>query len=225
MLGTLVNAGTIVTGSLIGGLMKKALPEKITNSLMDAMGLCAFGLGINSIVQNMPKSRYPVLFIVSLALGCILGTLLRIDERVRALTNRKGADGSLAQGIITGCLIFCIGTLSILGPVQSALYGDHTFLFTNASLDLVTSMVLAASYGIGMALAAVVLVLWQGSIYLITLLFGGIITEVMMVEISVVGGFLIAMSGLSIMRIKSFATLNFLPALLVPVVWCLLCGA
>ena len=128
------------------------------------------------------------------------------------------------QGIITGCLIFCVGTLSILGPVQSALYGDHTYLFTNASLDFVTSMVLGATYGVGMALAAVVLLLWQGSIYLLTMLVGGFITDVMMVEISIVGGFLIAMSGLSIMKIRDFQTLNYLPALFVPILWCLLRG-
>ncbi len=188
---------------------------------MDAMGLAALGLGLNSVVQNMPKSEYPVLFIVSLAVGCILGTLLKLDERVKRLTEKSDGDGSLGQGIIIGCLIFCIGTLSILGPVQSALYGDHTFLFTNASLDLVTSMVLAATYGIGIALAAAVLLVWQGSIHLLTMAVGNVISDTMMVEVSIVGGFLIAMSGLSIMKLKDFRTLNYLPALIVPVIWCI----
>ena len=172
----------------------------------------------------MPNSVYPVLFIVSLAIGCVIGTLLQLDRRVSALTERKNGDGRLGQGIITGCLLFCIGTLSILGPVQSALYSDHTFLFTNASLDFVTSMVLASAYGPGIALCAAVLFLWQGSIYLLTKLLGGFITDTMMTELSVVGGFLIAMSGLSIMKLKDFHTLNYLPALLVPIVWCLIMG-
>ena len=222
MIGTFVNVGTILAGSLIGGLFRKAMNEKISEGLLSAMGLAAFGLGINAVVQNMPKSQYPVLFIVSLAIGCVIGTLLQLDRRVSALTERRGGDGKLGQGIITGCLIFCIGTLSILGPVQSALYGDNTYLFTNASLDFVTSMVLASAYGPGIALCAAVLFLWQGSIYLLTTLVGGFITEVMMVEISIVGGFLIAMSGLSIMKLKDFHTLNYLPALLVPILWCLL---
>ncbi len=224
MVGTLVNVGTIVAGSLIGGLFRRVMNETISEGLMAAMGMAAFGLGINAVVQNMPKSQYPVLFIVSLAIGCVIGTLLRIDSRVSALTQRKGGDGRLGQGIVTGCLIFCIGTLSILGPVQSALYGDHTYLFTNASLDFVTSMVLASAYGPGMALCAVVLFLWQGSIYLLTKLVGGFVTDTMMTELSVVGGFLIAMSGLSIMKLKDFHTLNYLPALLVPILWCLLRG-
>ncbi len=221
MLGTFVNVAAIIVGSIVGGLFKKALSEKISGGLMDAMGLAALGLGLNSVVQNMPKSEYPVLFIVSLAVGCILGTLLKLDERVKRLTEKSDGDGSLGQGIIIGCLIFCIGTLSILGPVQSALYGDHTFLFTNASLDLVTSMVLAATYGIGIALAAAVLLVWQGSIHLLTMAVGNVISDTMMVEVSIVGGFLIAMSGLSIMKLKDFRTLNYLPALIVPVIWCI----
>ena len=223
MTGTLVNAAAIVVGSVIGGTFRRVLSERLSRALMDAMGLAAFALGVNAAVQNMPKSQYPVLFIVSLALGCLLGTLLQLDERVKGLTEKRGAAG-LGQGILTGCLLFCIGTLSILGPVQSALYGDHTYLFTNASLDFVTSMVLGATYGVGMALSAVVLVAWQGGIYLLTLLLGSFITDTMMVEISIVGGLLIAMSGLSIMKIKAFPTLNYLPALIVPILWCLFRG-
>lgn len=223
MTGTLVNAAAIVVGSVIGGTFRRVLSDRLSRALMDAMGLSAFALGVNAVVQNMPKSQYPVLFIVSLALGCLLGTLLRLDERVKGLTEKRGAAG-LGQGILTGCLLFCIGTLSILGPVQSALYGDHTYLFTNASLDFVTSMVLGATYGVGMALSAVVLVAWQGGIYLLTLLLGSFITDTMMTEISIVGGLLIAMSGLSIMKIKAFPTLNYLPALAVPILWCLLRG-
>lgn len=224
MLGTIVNVAAIVTGSLIGGLFRKVMNEKLSNSLMSVMGLAAFGLGINAVVQNMPKSKYPVLFIISLAVGCLVGTLLKIDKRVAGLTKKKDDSGKLGQGIVAGSLIFCVGTLSILGPVQAALYGDHTYLFTNASLDLVTSMVFGATYGIGMALAGAVLLLWQGSIYLLTMLLGSFITDVMMVEISIVGGFLIAMSGLSIMKIKDFHTLDYLPALFVPVLWCLIRG-
>ena len=224
MIGTLANVGTIVVGSLIGGLFRKVMSETLSAALMNAMGLAAFGLGINAVVQNMPKSEYPVLFIVSLAIGCLVGTLLNLDDRVAKLTQKNDDSGNLGQGIITGCLIFCVGTLSILGPVQSALYGDHTYLFTNASLDFVTAMVLGTTYGIGMALAAGVLLIWQGSIFLLTLLLGSFITDVMMTEISIVGGFLIAMSGLSIMKLKDFHTLNYLPALFVPILWCVIRG-
>ncbi len=227
MIGTFVNVGTIIVGSLIGGLFKKIISERINEALFIAMGMAAFGLGINAVVQNMPNSQYPVLFIVSLALGGAVGTLLKLQERVDRITTRKGdvegeGKGRLGEGIVTGCLLFCIGTLSILGPVQSALYQDHTFLFTNATLDLVTAMVLATTYGAGMCLAAAVLFCWQGGIYGLTLLLGNFITDTMMCELGIVGGFLIAMSGIGILGIKDCRTVNFLPALIVPPIWCII---
>jgi len=229
MIGTFVNVGTIIIGSLLGGLVKKIISQRINDALFNAMGLAAFGLGINAVVQNMPNTSYPVLFIASLAVGGIIGTLLDLDGRVGRLTSRspegKNQDNRLGQGLVTGSLLYCVGTLSILGPVQSALYQDHTFLFTNATLDLVTSMVLASTYGVGMCLAAGILFLWQGSIYGLTLLCGSFITDTMMTELSIVGGFLIAMSGLAILNIKDCKTLNFIPALFVPVIWCLLAGS
>lgn len=221
MIGTIVNTACILVGSLAGGLLKKLMSERLSEALFSAMGLAAFLLGVNAVVQNMPNSSYPVLFIASLALGGAVGSALRLSDRMERLTNRKG-DGRLGEGLVTGCLLFCIGTLSILGPVQSALYGDETFLFTNAMLDLVTSAVLASTYGVGMALAAGVLFAWQGAIYALTLLLGDFISATMMTELSIVGGALIVMSGLSILKVKDFKTLDFLPALVVPVVWCLL---
>ncbi len=261
MIGTIVNTVTIITGSTVGALLKKGIKPQYSDALFTAMGLAATGLGINAVVQNMPKSVYPVLFIVSLAFGCLIGNVIDIDKRFQALTLRlqkpkrsaAGAGGSgdaagavdvggssgdldladpvppvkenrLGEGLSTGILLYCIGTLSILGPIQSALYGDNTYLFTNATLDLVTSAVLASTYGIGMIFAAPVLFCWQGAIYLLAMLLGDFMSAELMTEISIVGGFLIVSSGISILKIKDIKTLNMLPALLVPVVWVILCG-
>ena len=223
MLGTIVNTATIITGSIIGSTLKKGIKEKHQTALFTAMGMAAAGLGINSIVQNMPKSNYPVLFIVSLALGGLIGSILNLDEGFQHLADRFSV-GHLSKGLSTGILLFCIGTLSILGPIQSALYGDHTYLFTNAALDFVTSMVLASTYGIGMALAAVVLFCWQGSIFLAACALGPFMTADMMTELSVVGGFLIASSGLSILGIKDCKTMNMLPSLIIPIAFCAVIG-
>ena len=166
----------------------------------------------------MPDSQYPVLFIVSLAVGSIIGTGLDIDAKFQRIVDARGGSG-LGQGLSTAILLFCIGTLSILGPIQSALYGDETFLFTNGTLDLVTSMVLASTYGIGIAFAAGVLFLWQGGIYLGASFLTEFISDTFMTELSIVGGFLIAASGFSILKIKDFKTMNLLPSLLVPVIF------
>ncbi len=240
MIGTVVNAGCILAGSLVGGTLKKVMSERLNNALYAAMGLAALVLGAQSAINNMPNSSYPVLFIFSLAAGGAIGTALKLSDRVDAATsadadaaddvadasdsgragNNVSSKARLAEGLTTGCLLFCVGTLSILGPVQSALQGDNTFLFTNAMLDLVTSAVLASTYGIGMALAAPVLFAWQGAIYALTLLLGDFISATMMTELSIVGGCLIMMSGFGILGLKDFKTLDFLPALVLPIVWC-----
>jgi uncharacterized membrane protein YqgA involved in biofilm formation len=110
----------------------------------------------------------------------------------------------------------------MLGPVISALKGDHTFLFTNATLDFVSSTVFASTYGIGMILAAPVLFLWQGMFWVIARISSTAISDALMAELLIVGGLLITGSGLALLNLKDCKTLNLLPALLVPVVWFLL---
>lgn len=218
MIGTFYNVCMIIIGSIVGSVLRKGIKEKYRVLLFDAMGLAAAGVGINAIANNMPKSEYPVLFIVSLAVGSLIGGMLDIDGKFQKLTAKTG-DESLGKGLSTGILIYCIGTLSILGPIQSAIYGDHTYLFTNGTLDLVTSMVLASTYGMGMILAGPVLLLWQGSIYMGASFLQSFLTDDLMTEISIVGGFLITCSGLSILNIKEFKTMNLLPSLIVPVIF------
>lgn len=220
MLGTIVNTTTILVGSLIGSVVNKGMKEKYQDALFNAMGLAATALGINSVVQHMPESNYPVLFIVSLAVGSLIGNMIDLDAKFQKLTSKlKFGNSNLGQGLATAILLFCIGTLSILGPIESAVHGDNTFLFTNATLDFVSSMVLASTYGIGIAIAAGVLFCWQGGIYLLACLLGSFMTNDMMTEISIIGGILIASSGISILKIKDCKTLNMLPSLLIPVVF------
>ena len=220
MVGTIVNTCCIVAGTLVGTFFKKGLGEKYTKSLFNAMGLASLVLGANSFVQNMPKSEFPVLFILSLAIGGLIGTALDLDGRVKRLVSKRTGEG-LAKGLISACLLYCIGTFSIVGPVMSALNGDNTFLFTNSTLDLVTSMVFATTFGIGMILAAPVLFCWQGMFYLIAKLASDspLLQGTLVNELAIVGGVLIVSSGLSILDIKDCKTLNYIPALLVPVVW------
>lgn len=237
MLGTIVNTCTILLGGTFGAIVRSGIGEKYKKTLFDALGLCCLVLGINAALPNMAKSEYPVMFIVSLAIGGIIGTRLdlagRIDRLNAKLNARSGKETNDLQGLMTGILLYCIGTFSIVGPVLSYLSPSHgwafnepgnTFLYTNATLDLVTSAVLAASYGWIMLLAAPVLFCWQGMFYLIAYLCGDGMPEPMRVELSIVGGVLIVSSGISILGIKDLKTVNLLPSLLVPVVFYLVKG-
>lgn len=219
MLGTIVNTATIIIGSIVGATLKKGIKPMYQKALFNAMGLCSLALGFNACCQNMPKSSYPVLFIVSLAAGSLIGYMLDLDGKFKKLVDRKKnskeGETQLSEGLSTGILLYCIGTFSMVGPVLSALNGDNTYLYTNATLDLITSAVLATTYGIGMVWAAPVLFCWQGMFYLIAKLSADAITDDLRTELCIVGGVLIAAAGLNILKIKDCKTINMLPAFLI----------
>ena len=225
MIGTIVNTCTIVVGTLVGVALHKGIKDKYKNVLYDALGLACFAIGLNAVVTNLPKSQYPVLFIAAMAIGSIVGVALDIDGRFHRLVDRKSKGNSsphLADGLATATLVYCIGPLSMLGPVISALQGDHTFLFTNATLDLVTATIFGSTYGIGMLLAAPVLFLWQGLFYGVAMISSTAVSDALMAELLIVGGLLITGSGLSLLRVKDCHVLNMLPALLIPPLWFLI---
>ncbi|MBQ8713404.1 MAG: DUF554 domain-containing protein [Prevotella sp.] len=222
MIGTIVNTCTIIAGTLLGSLLHRGVKEKYKEMLYTGLGLASLAIGLNATITNLPKSQYPVLFIVALAVGGVIGTMLDIDGRFKRMVNRRskqGGESHLGDGLSTAILLYCIGPLSMLGPVISALKGDHTFLFTNATLDFVSSTVFASTYGLGMVLAAPVLFLWQGMFYMIARLSSTAISDALMAELLIVGGLMITGSGLGLLNLKDCKTLNLLPALLVPVVW------
>ena len=225
MIGTIVNTCTIIAGTLIGALLNRGIKDKYKEVLYTGLGLASLAIGLNATLTNLPKSQYPVLFIVALAIGGVTGTALDIDGRFKRLVNRhskKGAEAKLGDGLSTAILLYCIGPLSMLGPVIAALKDDHTFLFTNATLDFVSSTIFASTYGLGMVLAAPVLFLWQGMFYVIAQISSTAISEALMAELLIVGGLMITGSGLGLLNLKDCKTLNLLPSLLVPVVWFLL---
>lgn len=219
MIGTIFNVIMILVGSTIGSLFKKGIKKEYHDVLMTAMGLVALAIGVNAIVQYMPLSTYPVLFIVSLALGGVIGQMLNLEEKFNNAVS-KYSKGDLAKGLSTAILLYCIGTLSILGPVEAAVNQNYTYLITNGILDGITSIVLASTFGFGIALSAVAVFLWQGSIYLFALIMENAINTNILNEVNIIGGILILMAGLGILNIKSFKTMNYLPALaVVPVMY------
>ena len=223
MIGTIVNTCAIIAGTLIGSLLNRGIKERYKEVMYTGLGLASLAIGLNATIRNLPKSHYPVLFIVALAVGGVIGTWLDIDGRLKRLVNRKGTgERRLGDGLSTAILLYCIGPLSMLGPVISALKGDHTFLFTNATLDFVSSTIFASTYGLGMVLAAPVLFCWQGMFWLAAHVSSTAISDALMAELLIVGGLMITGSGLALLNLKDCKTLNLLPALVVPVLWFLL---
>ena len=229
MVGTIVNTCCIIVGTVVGTLLHRGIREQYKQTLYTGLGLASLAIGLNATLTHLSESSYPVLFIVSIALGGIVGTWLDIDGRFKRAVDRhshkkdqSGNGSRLGEGLSTAILLYCIGPLSMLGPVISALKGDNTFLYTNATLDFVSSTVFASTYGIGMILAAPVLFCWQGMFYLIARISSTAISNALMAELLIIGGLLITASGLALLQLKDCKTLNFLPSLLVPVVWYLI---
>ena len=223
MIGTIVNTCTIIIGSIVGAIMHRGIQKKYKDTLYTVLGLACIGIGLNAVVTNFGQSEYPVLFIVSIAVGSVIGTALDIDGRLTNLVNKRSKTTSnLADGLSTAILLYCIGPLAMLGPVISALKGDNTFLYTNATLDLVTSTIFASTYGIWMILAAPILFCWQGMFYWVAKISSTAISDALMAELLIIGGLMIVASGLSLLKLKDCKTLNMLPSLLIPVLWFLI---
>lgn len=220
MTAILINFIAVILGSAIGALAKRGITQKYITVLNTAMGLAALVLGINVAMQNMNKSDFPVLFIFCLAVGGLVGTILRLDQRMNRATRRVSKKGNnLTEGITTAVLFCCVGTLSMMGPVLAALKGDNTYLMTAATLNLVTMIVVASSYGFWVSITALFVLAWQSGIYAIAKLSENLISEQLISEVSIVGGVLIAAAGLGVMNIKDCKTINLLPALLMPMLF------
>ena len=219
MLAIFINAIAIILGSAIGALARKGIREKYINVLNTAMGLAALVLGVNVAMNNMSKSEYPVLFIFCLSLGGLLGTLLRLDQRMEKATSVMSKGSNVTEGITTAVLLCCVGTLAIMGPVNAALNGDNTFLMTLATMNFVTMIVIASSYGFAVSVTSIIVLVWLSSIYGIAKVSQSFISQELITEVSIVGGVLIAASGLGVMHIKDCKTINLLPAPIMPMLF------
>lgn len=225
MLGTIVNAAAVLAGGLVGLLIKGGLREKYKEIVMQAISLAVLFLGASSALSGMlDPDAQPVLFIISLVIGSGLGTLLDLDYRLQYLGDllqaKLGGSGSdISQGFVTASLLFCVGTMSILGALESGIQGVHTTLFVKSVLDGTAAIIFASTLGVGVVLSAGAVFCYQGILTMLARFIQPFLTTDMIREISLVGGILIFALGLNMMEIKKIKVANMLPAILVPVVY------
>ena len=225
MLGTLVNVGAIIVGTTLGALLKHGIPEKIQKIVMQAIGLCVVVIGITTAI----KTDNTLLFIFSLAIGGAVGRLIGIENKLDKLGQHiqsrfsKG-ESTFAEGFVTATLIFCVGAMAILGSIESGLHHNHELLFIKAVLDGLTSLILAATLGIGVGFSAIIVLIYQGAITLGAAWVAPYLTTEMMTEISAVGGVLIMGIGINLLDIKKMHVGDMLPGLLIPPIYFLIIG-
>ena len=228
-LGSLVNAGAIVAGSLAGCALKSALPERFKKTLMQAMGLSVFFVGITGAVQaSLTASsagsldrQFILQMIIALLAGGLIGESIRLEDRLSRLGDVaqrvfKSKDSHFSKGFVSASLIFCVGAMAIVGSMNDGLTGDRSILYAKALLDLIISFILASTMGIGVAFSAIAVLLYQGSITLAALALKPVLTPPLIAEMSLVGSVLIAGIGVHMLEIKDLRIGNLLPSVFIP---------
>lgn len=217
MFGVIVNVITVILGSCIGLLFKKGIPEKVSTAAMVGLGACTLYIGISGSLcgENV------LIVIASIVLGVIAGTVLNIDGAVNRLAKavetkfKKDNKGiSLAEGLVTATLLFCVGSMTVTGSIQAGLTGDNSVLITKATLDFVSSMMLASSLGLGVLLSSVSVLVIQGGLVLLAGLIAPFMSTGAINEMTCVGSILIIMIGTNLMGITKIKVADFLPAIL-----------
>ena len=226
MLGVLVNTLTVLIGGALGLLLKKGIPERVSNAVMAAIGLCTLYIGIDGALQGSNT----IVLIVSMVLGTIAGTLLNIDGAINRLGDfaekkmrRDDDKTSVAEGFMTASLLFCVGAMTILGSLNAGLSGDNKILFTKSVLDLISACMLASSLGVGVLFSALFVLVYQGGLVLLAGLLQNLLTDAALVaEITCAGSIMIIGLGLNILGITKLKVADQLPAIVfVPIVYAL----
>jgi uncharacterized protein len=217
-LGSLVNFGAILAGSLVGVLLKKVFPERVSNMVFQAAGLATLFLGVKMAFEV--KDLLTV--ILSLIIGGIVGGFLSLERRFEGLVDRIKAraaisSGTFTEGFVTSSLLFCVGSMAIVGSIDSGLRNEHTVLLTKSILDGFISIVFATRYGYGVIFSAFSVLLYQGSLTLLASVSRDFFTPIMISQLTATGGLVIMGIGINLLELKKIPVLNFVPSLLVVV--------
>ena len=219
MNGTLVNGLAIVIGSTIGIGLKSGFIKSKSKAIMSALGLSTLIIGFQGVINYANV----LLLIVALALGVLIGEFMNLEDHLNrlafALEKRfaKGSENSFAQGFISASILFGVGAMAIVGALESGLRQNETILYTKSLLDFISSIVFASSYGWGVLFSAFVIVIYQGSITLLSTFVAPVLTDLMITDISAVGSALIIGIGLNMLEMTKLKLVNFLPAIVVMV--------
>jgi uncharacterized membrane protein YqgA involved in biofilm formation len=216
MYGTLVNTAAVIIGSSVGLILRRGLPERIKRIIFQGIGLVTLFIGVQMALQT---SNLVVLFL-SILLGAIIGEAVDIQSRLEAFgsflkTKTKSKEERFTEGVLTAFLIFCVGSMTIVGAIQDGLNGDSSILIAKSILDGFVSVSLASALGIGVMFSAVPLFIFQGAITVLAAFSRAFFTEILISQLSAVGGILLLGLGINMLEIKEIKISNLLPALLV----------
>jgi hypothetical protein len=219
LFGTIVNAGAIIIGGIAGSIFKKGISERFSSIIISVLGLFTLSIGMMFSID----SQNIMVVIFSLVIGTIIGEWIDIEKKMNNLGNYvqdklNSKEGSFSEGFVTASLLFCVGTMSIMGPLQSGLMNDHRILLMKSILDGVMSVVFASTLGIGVSLSSLPLLVYQGSIALLASFVAPYLNEAVITEMTAVGGILLIGMGINLLEIKKIKVGNMLPAIFLPII-------
>ena len=223
MLGTIVNALAIVVGGLLGLVLQRGIPEQYKQTILQGIGLSVILIGWKSalLADNL------LVVICSIVIGAVLGEWLRIEARLEGLGQwlegkvaaKTGNTTSLARGFVTASLVYCVGSMAIVGSLESGLTGQHHTLFAKSVLDGVISVVFASAMGVGVLLSSLAVLLYQGTLTLAAVLLKPLLIPVAVAQMTSVGGLLIVAIGLNTLGLIRIRVGNLLPAIFLPLAY------
>ncbi|HPC36609.1 MAG TPA: DUF554 domain-containing protein [Candidatus Marinimicrobia bacterium] len=219
MVGTLVNVGTVIVGSSLGLLLHTRLPRKFTVIVFQVIGLFTLFLGFSMAL----KTTNFLVMVFSGALGAVLGELCKLEEGINNLGENlkhrlKSDNDKFAEGLVTAFLMFCMGSMTILGALEEGMGGKPNLLLAKSLLDGFSSMILASGLGIGVLLSVIPLFIYQGGLTLLASLLGDVLNPTVINEMTAVGGLMLIGLGFNILEIKTIKVINMLPGLIVAII-------
>ena len=229
LLGSIVNAAAIIVCGLVGCFLVRGLPSRYDETIKKAIGLSIMFLGIRGALNN----ENFLLLLLSLAIGGALGELINIDAFMnrlgqwaeKKLTVGNSEDGrSFSKGFVTTSILYCSGSMAILGAFQSGLAGDHEMLFAKSTIDGIASIIFGASMGIGVVFSAVTVFVYQSGITLLSVAVSSFLTADMIREMAAVGSLVVAAIGFNFLGVKEIRIANFIPAIFMPIVYIVIEG-
>lgn len=223
LLGTAVNTATVILGTTLGLLMKKGIPERISDTIFKGLALVTIFIGISGSLVG----ENTLLAVIVMVLGALIGELANLDKHIDSLGKRlenkfdKSNDKStFAQGFTSSCLLFCVGAMTIVGCLQAGLKGDNTVLFTKSTMDFVSSFIFASTMGAGVLFSAGFVLVYQGLLTLLAGVLSPVLTTAVINEMSCVGYIIIIGLGLNMLGVTKLKIMNFVPAIFLPILFC-----
>ena len=219
MLGTIVNALSILFGGLAGSLFKNKISSEYNETIMKALGLSVILIGLKGALQVNDI----LLLIISLTLGTLMGEMLKIEkgiERIGAwLESKFSKQGGLANGFVTASLVYCVGAMAIMGSLESGLTNNHSILFAKSLIDGISAIIFSSTLGIGVCFSAISVFIYQGIITLTASLMKQFLVTSVVNEMSAIGGLLIVAIGANMLEIKRIKVGNMLPSIFIPLLY------